>query len=362
MLAGWPVDPGRFRPVAERDFKFCASPETAKWSCPLTPLGEKVLACWRRIPEFWPQVSLIDAVVMPDHFHGILFVREALPPYGASADARRKSLGDIIRGFKTGCREVGWEEGFVDTILFRKGQLARMVAYQGDNPRRLGIKLAYPDLFKVVRDLVLLFAGNGEEPSVPTWHGPATGHFCALGNHFLLDRPELHQIQCSRSLFTYKREHLPGGWRICRDAAGVPIAETTTDGFEEKADVALGAAAHGAVLVSPCISHGEREIARRAFVAGYRVVLLRYKGFPPLYKPAGKLFDACADGRLLMLAPIGYASAAPSHPDTPTREQAQVLNRIAQLLSGEGAVTIDYKGAVMRDVDGATANAMRGQE
>ena len=39
---------------------FCASAETPKViSMPLTPLGEKVLACWRRIPEFWPMVELL---------------------------------------------------------------------------------------------------------------------------------------------------------------------------------------------------------------------------------------------------------------------------------------------------------------
>ena len=77
--------------------RFCASPETAKIYMPLTPLGEKVLSCWRRIPEFWPMVELLECQVMPDHFHGLLFVKGAL----LSSSGRPKTLGDVVRGFKT---------------------------------------------------------------------------------------------------------------------------------------------------------------------------------------------------------------------------------------------------------------------
>ena len=111
------------------------------------------------------------------------------------------------------------------------------------------------------------------------------------------------------------------------------------------------------MLVSPCISHGEREIARQAFVAGYRVITLQNKGFSPLYKPGGKLFETCAAGNLLMLAPINW----PYQPAEKqmTRDDAQVLNRIAQLISGEGAIAINYKGAVMRGVDECVVAATR---
>lgn len=105
----------------------------------------------------------------------------------------------------------------------------------------------------------------------------------------------------------------------------------------------------GAVLVSPCISEGEREIARRAFAAGARVVTLANKGFSPLYKPGGKLFDACAAGNLLMLAPANW----PHLPGEKrmTREDACALNRLAQLIAGPGAVEIVYRGVQPEDVD-----------
>ena len=366
------------------------------WSVEPTSLGSAVLACWRKIPAFWPQVSLIEAQLMPDHFHGVLFVREQLPltrpesPEGPKN--RRKTLGDIIRGFKAGVtiawRELAqshgvssagpvglecpvpaataagvprWAEGFVDTILFHKGQLAKMIAYLRDNPRRLGVKREHPELFRVLRDLEVNFAAFGEgQKGVDPWRGSSVGHFAAIGNHFLLTRPRLVQVQCSRSLFAYRRERLPGGgWRILRDELGEPLVEQTTPAFEEKLTAALMAAKHGAVLVSPCISHGEREIARQAFTAGYRVITLQNKGFSPVYKPGGKLFDACAAGNLLMIAPINWPYQPAEKPMT--RDAAQVLNRIAQLIAGDGAVEINYKGAVMSGVDAKVASAVSGR-
>lgn len=316
-----------------------------EWAIEPTRYGEAALDCWREIAARWPQVSLIEAQLMPDHFHGILFVKERLPA--------GKSLGSIVWGFKVGCTKAwrgysaeygrgpnsrgpngsapapigdgspAWAEGFVDTILFGKGQLEKMIAYLRDNPRRLGVKREKPQLFKVARDFEV--AG--------------VGRFSAIGNHFLLNRPVLRQVQCSRADFDAK--------------TGV-----ATNAFAAKLETAMTAAKHGAVLVSPCISPGEREIARRAFEAGYRVIALKNKGFSPLYKPGGKLFDSCAAGNLLMLAPIAW----PYQPAEKkmTRVDALILNRLAQLIAGAGAVEINYKGATLEDVDELARAAVRG--
>ena len=349
----------------------------AVWGVEPSPFGQDVLDCWRKITGFWPQVSLIEAQLMPDHFHGILFVKERLPltwpdkPEGPGN--RRKVLGDIIRGFKADCamawRETAanmrqgqvprWAKDFVDTILFHKGQLAKMINYLRDNPRRLGVKREHPELFKVARDIEIAFACFAEGGAIAPWLGAPRGHFAAIGNHFLLARPRLVQVQCSRRFFGYRRKCAAGPNKkpcICRDEKGNPIVEFSTPEFEAKLTEALSAGRNGAVLVSPCISHGEREIARRAFEEGYRVITLQNKGFSPLYKPGGKLFETCANGNLLMLAPINWPYQPAEKPMT--RDDAQVLNRIAQLIAGDGAVEINYRGAVMRGVDGQVAAAV----
>ena len=221
---------------------------------------------------------------------------------------------------------VEGEFGYVDTILFGKGQLARMIHYLRDNPRRLGVKREHPELFKVTRELKI----------------EGIGRFSAIGNHFLLTRSAFHQIQVSRRFFAYARD---ARGNLLKDA---PPAVATHE-FEEKLAAALAAGKGGAVLVSPCISQGEREIARRAFAAGYRVITLANKGFSPLYKPGGRLFESCAAGNLLMLAPAGWPYQPAEKPMT--RIDALVLNRIAQLIAGDGACAIDYKGATLANVD-----------
>ena len=49
-------------------------------------LGEIVAQCWADIPAHFPGVALIEAVVLPDLFHGILFIRRR----------QQKSLGAIV--------------------------------------------------------------------------------------------------------------------------------------------------------------------------------------------------------------------------------------------------------------------------
>ena len=332
------------------------------WVITPTPFGEAVLEALAEMPRLYPQVRLIAQQLMPEHFHFIAFVTAPLP----------KPFGALVRGFKAGaakrwkdlakngeaqnylakngearnCSVPGhscpgfptWAEGFQDTILFREGQLAGEIAYLRDNPRRLAEKRANPELFHRVARLALPLDG-----------GRITGHFEALGNRHLLERP-IHQVQCSRHFFAYCRVPKPGGGlKIKRDANGEPLVERTTPDYEERLNAALAAAAHGAVVLSPCISDGERQIAREAQKRGLPLIALQNMGFAPLQKPTGRLFDACANGRLLLLAPAAWPYSTQTK--EMTRFDATALNRIAQWLAGEDAVEINYHGMQPANID-----------
>lgn len=312
----------------------------------LSPLGRLVAEKWREIAVNWPGVKVADFIVMPDHIHGILKI------------TRRQShpLGQIVGSFKA--RSTGlasklastmppdggqpntivppsllggsslWSPGLVDSILWSDERFERACAYIADNPRRLAAKRANPALFTVRRDLAA---------SLPLGDGgaEATARFSAIGNDGLLVRIDFHQVQCSRRFFAYARDK----WgKPLKDEP--PVVETAE--FHALLDEALAAAKAGAVLVNPCISHGEREIANRAFAAGAAMVVLRNKGFSPLFKPEGSLFDRCAEGKLLMLAPAAWPYQTQEKPMT--REDACALNRIAQAIARDGAADIDYKG------------------
>ena len=328
------------------------------WRIAPTPYGEAVLEALAEMPRLYPQVQIIERQLMPEHFHFVVFVCEQLP----------KPLGTLIRGFKAGaakrwknlakngeaqnspvpghfCPGPSWAEGFQDTILFGEGQLPAMVAYVRANPDRLAEKRASPELFRHVARLVLPLDG-----------GRLAGRFEAIGNRHLLERP-LHQVQCSRGFFAYRRvPKTGGGLKIARDSAGASVVERSTREYEERLAAALAAAAHGAVIISPCISDGERQIAREALARNLPLVTLQNKGFSPLKKPHGRYFDACATGRLLMLAPAAWPHTTQEKPMT--RFDATALNRIAQWLAGDSAIEIDYHGMTPANIDKLATDAV----
>ena len=116
-------------------------------------LGNRVLHYWNEISYHHPHVKLLKCQLMPDHFHGILFVTEKSTTH----------LGTIINSFKKACsfaaQELSisplWEKGYNDIILYRKGQLDRMIHYVEDNPRRLWIKRNNPEFFKIRKNVSL---------------------------------------------------------------------------------------------------------------------------------------------------------------------------------------------------------------
>ena len=152
------------------------------------------------------------------------------------------------------------------------------------------MKREHPDLFRVQRNLAV---------------GPYT--FSAIGNRFLLDRPELVQVQCSRSL--------------------------TDAQIETRKEECLAACLRGAVLVSPSISKGEKHIMRAAFEGGFPLIYLQENGFTELAKPGGKRMEACAYGRLLILAPWDHHN---EH-TTIRRSQCLTLNDMARFICTQSA-------------------------
>ncbi len=79
-----------------------------------------------------------------------------------------------------------------------------------------------------------------------------------------------------------------------------------------------------------------------------------------MYKPGGRLFETCAAGNLLMLAPVAWPYQPAEKPMT--RTDALVLNRLAQLIAGDGAAEIDYRGAVVADIDALARAAVKTEE
>ena len=70
----------------------------------LSPLGRSILEVeLPKIHQFYPEIEVWQASIMPDHLHLLLYVSATLP--------KEKKLGDILRSFKGGCSRAWWAEG-----------------------------------------------------------------------------------------------------------------------------------------------------------------------------------------------------------------------------------------------------------
>lgn len=303
-----------------------------------TPLGEEVAKCWAAIPNYYEGVMTFPLMVMPDHIHGIIFVTKE----------QECHLGQMVKGFKVGCNKalravlcpetlspktgtvgcsetgtVGCSEtlspetgtgtggkknkhpehgmlfapGYQDSVLMGKGQLVNMFNYIAKNPYRLAMKRENREFFKQVSEL-----------TIHTEDGQKAMTFAAIGNRWLLDNPVRMQVRCHNNT---TEENLR-------------LIELQTEYFLDRGK-------KGGVIVSPCISDGEKKVARDALDAGVPLVVILENGFPPMYKPPGKYFEACAKGLLLMLAPWPYHMEKRKI----TRTQCLELNDMAYRLSTE---------------------------
>ena len=286
----------------------------------LNAFGQRVCMLLRGLPQFYAErgyaLKVLATRVMPDHIHLVIQVLEPLP----------RSIGTVVRGFKSTCTSIykreyysGGEnaakmhegenaaklhedenaaklhEGenagngsfmhfdrifavsssiwqpdkayYHERILHAPGQLRHMIDYVKDNPRRLWLKKHNPQLFKLHRRTQA--------------HGLL---FTSLGNHFLLDWPDRQMVELSRN--------------------------TPADKVEQRLNEALAAAQNGAITYTAAISKGEQLIARTLRQQGFPLVILLNDGFPKegspherYFKPGGVYFEACAEGRLLLLEP-----------------------------------------------------------
>lgn len=227
----------------------------------LSPFGriihEEILA----IPSFHSEMRIRQFVIMPDHIHIVLNVRQRL----------KRMLGSELAGFFGACSKrcgmlLGLEEvrtlfgRFHDRVIMDSQQLDRCVRYVEDNPRRYMLRKKLPDLFR--RYLHLSIANR---------------EYAAFGNIFLLKGIYLLPVRIHRR------------WS---DAEFSDYRKKCLMEFQK-----------GAIPVTPAIHKAEKDIVQDAIGIGNCIILIREQGFEDRFKPQGKYFDLCAEGRLLLLAP-----------------------------------------------------------
>ena len=358
-----------------------ADPERATARVVPTPLGQRITEEWYAVTAHHPEVSVVAFQLMPDHLHGILFVEKAMsqhlgaiisgfkastnrayrqllsqeaaatplhsqpspsaspsvgpsaspsvgpsasPSVGPSASSSVGPSASPSVGSSVGCaaaspqlrrdrsrdnREQGllWQRGYNDHILSNEGELERWRRYIADNPRRLYVRRQNAELFRVSFGLRI---------------GPF--QCSAVGNRYLLDYPHILQVQCSTHFYEEDIQKAVAGY--------------------------MAAARGGAVLVSPSISTGEKRTMRTAFDEGLPLILITANGLGEYSKPGGAYFDACAQGRLLILSPFERQNRKV----TLTRRMCMEMNELARLIAeGSGAAAQPTNGTDQPTADAA---------
>ena len=328
----------------------CTADDTVEAHIELSPLGEAVLSAWQQIPFVYPQVSIVQHVIMPDHIHGILYVREDTTFH----------LGQVIKGFKTGCNKSL-------RLLVEKARKAQLQSQNNADGATApsaasSASAAVPGVVvSPFQRLLLSWAATlsqhtrKEQTREEQTKGgqPATGlhlwekgyndkilfnystldkwkaylsdnprrlairrlhpdyfrvrfgitvagrQYAAIGNRMLLRHPEIIQVQLSRHF--------------------------TDDELAVRVEALLRQARHGAVLISPAISKGEQMVMRRAMDENLPLIFITPWGFNTFSKPGHQYYEACAAGRFLMLAPWEHHN----HRIPLTREMCLQLNAMA---------------------------------
>ena len=97
----------------------------------------------------------------------------------------------------------------------------------------------------------------------------------------------------------------------------------------------MALAREGVVLVSPDISDGEKAVMDAALKAQLPLIFLSPRGFNEYSRPGHRYYEACAEGRFLILAPWPH-----NNRETPlTRQMCLELNAMAKEIceeEGEG--------------------------
>ncbi len=123
----------------------------------LNTLGKIADECWRAIPEHFPNVELGKHVIMPNHAHGIIAIRDdtlttnvgatqwvaSTTPDNRPKGPKPKSLGAIIGSYKSAVsyranKEQNvtgiWQRNYYEHIIRDEAELQRITDYIESNP------------------------------------------------------------------------------------------------------------------------------------------------------------------------------------------------------------------------------------
>ena len=285
------------------------------------------MRCWLDIPSFHPQVELLDAQGMPEHFHGLLHLKKndvSSKNRNGKSSKKQHHLGNIINGFMVGCTHAYWDilgidwhamtgenkdgyhgawtdwqhkaslrgpslfaPGYNDTTPITAEEVATKIAYIRSNPEHRIIKGAMRDCFTIYRNQR---SANWTEARIKQglrWD------YLLRTNPDLLDTT--YQQLCPRlanngtpSTPSFTLSYL-GPRELLLSSRKLPLVCHRADEGQREQHIAavLREARAGAVIVSAFISPKERNIRDLLLQEGHPVIEILDNGMSNAYKPWG---------------------------------------------------------------------------
>jgi len=150
-------------------------------------LQEIVRQQWEELPQRFPDLTLDEFIIMPNHIHGIIIVGAGLAPalsYRATArvaptssvDRPAPTVGEIVGTFKSSCIHdwltyikekkidaVGkfWQRNYYEHVIRNEGELNEIREYiqnnrlkwdlDKENPRRTGVDVLEEEIFQTYK-------------------------------------------------------------------------------------------------------------------------------------------------------------------------------------------------------------------
>ncbi|PSB02232.1 transposase [Merismopedia glauca] len=128
----------------------CIFGEISEGEMQLNELGKIARSHWQQLSQRYQNLQIDESIVMPNHLHGIIILLE-------SSSDRRKSISEIIRGFKTfSTRQINgirhqygipvWQRNYYDRIIRSEEELNNVREYILKNPQNWDIDTNKQDL------------------------------------------------------------------------------------------------------------------------------------------------------------------------------------------------------------------------
>lgn len=272
-----------------------------------------------------------------------------------------------------------WDDNYDDTICltdpvtsqYCQRHFEAMVQYVEDNPRRAIIMRQRPEFMR--RCLHVQIASTDANGKT------MARDYAAFGNLFLLRWARKVQVYCHRlarrgtltdeewqkataswaaidAFETHARKHRLGHfdrdwYRLSYPDTITAIDYSRTAAYRQEHDRWVAQVMAGAtVIVTPGISAGELLMKNECLAKGYPLIQLQKEPIGMHWKPEKTRFDACAHGRLLILAPwkaeeLGEVSGAPSCTDFSIFHN---LNHLAEEICLSAGEAVVLSGGVLR--------------